>query len=157
MNALFKRAIALYKNLKTIGGIFPSVLSAANNYVYPVIPISPLLKLRATLLTLASCIVLTGWALSFITSAVLPTDEKRIRKRVIIYWVLAVIFFGLYFEGLALMEEHPAASSSTSAALDWLQVVLFALPFAFSAVAVVMSLGLIPPKSPSQPNSTLDS
>jgi len=26
MNALFKRAIALYKNLKTIGGIFPSVL-----------------------------------------------------------------------------------------------------------------------------------
>src|ERR1043166_9362351 len=112
MNSAFKQVIALYKNLKTIGGIFPSVLSAANNYVHQVMPISPLLKLGATLLTLASCIVVTGWALSFITSAVLPTDSKRIRKRVIIYWGLAVISFGLYFVGLALMKEHPAASSS---------------------------------------------
>ena len=151
MNALFKQAMALYKNLKTIGGIFPSAVSAANNYVYQVMPISPLLKLRATLLTVASCIVLTGWALSFIASAVLPTDAKRIRKRVIIYWVLAAVSFGLYFVALALMEEHPAASRSTSAALDWLQVLLFALPFSLSAVAVVMSLGLIPPKSASQP------
>ena len=107
MKSRYSELVALYKNLKTIGGILPPVVSAANNYVHQVIPISPLLRLFATLLTFVSCVVATGWALSFVGSATLPADSKRIRRRAIIFWVLGAASFGLYFIVLVLMEEHP--------------------------------------------------
>src|SRR2546425_448232 len=93
----FKKVWSLYKEGKAILGIVPAVIALFNNYVYTFIPLSPLLRLWATIFTLLFGVFTVG-----LTAAVIGAKSNSVHLR---GWLIAIVAscpftvlasFGLY-------------------------------------------------------------
>ena len=131
--------VTALKDIRSVYGAFPVVLGALNNYVFPVIPITPLLRPKATLLVAVFGAIAVLWALSY--SSDVPKDASgnaKLRKSGIglvmvgLIWLFVYIVFSSYF------EEHNPQTPVWNHVVDLAQAALFAFPWALWSASFVL-------------------
>lgn len=129
----------LAKDVRARFGLIAVALGVVNNLVFPVIPISPLLRGLATLFLLIFCFLAILWAHSFSKDLpVGPAGNSRLRKWGLWAFVLGLLLMVGYFASAEYFHLHDVQEEVLNRVVDVGQALLFALPWMFWSAAGVL-------------------
>jgi hypothetical protein len=127
------------KDIRSVYGAFPVVLAALNNYVFPVMPITPLLRPKATLLVVVFGTFASLEALSYSSDVPKdPSGNARLRKSGIGLVILGLIYLFVYVVFSSYFEEHNPQTPVLNHVVDLAQAALFAFPWALWSASLVL-------------------
>ncbi len=120
-------------------GAIPTICGVLNNLVFPVIPITPLLRGLAVLILLVSCTLAVLWALSF--SNDVPKDvtgNAKLRKYSLVISGFGVALVIAYFAFATYFNQHDVQNIVLNRVVDGVQAILFASPWTLWSAACVL-------------------
>ncbi len=118
------------KDLRTVIAMLPALLAVFNNAIFAIIPLTPLLRARASFLVvftaLASVVITHRYAES---AASHRRKSRQLIRLGIISGASGIVMLGVYGVFLTYIQVHPPSDPIFDTLLDWIQIVLFTVPF----------------------------
>jgi hypothetical protein len=127
------------KDVRAVYGAIPTACGVLNNLVFPVIPITPLLRGLAVLILLVSCTLAVLWALSFSNDVPKdPVGNTRLRKYSLVISVFGVALLIGYFAFATYFNQHDVQNLVLNGVVDAVQATLFASPWTLWSASLVL-------------------
>lgn len=118
------------KDLRTVVAMLPALLAVFNNAVFAIVPLTPVLRARASFLivftALASIVITHRYALSTRNR---KTKSRELIRLAVLSGAGGILLLGVYGIFLTYIQVHPANDPIVDTILDWLQILLFTAPF----------------------------
>lgn len=131
-----KRILGAYSEPNSLWGNTPTAVAIINNYLFMFMPLSPLLRMWATVFTAFFSFFAAGLTVSLIRDRSGSADLRNWLRRTVVWWTIAgFAAFGFYLCMIVVLERL-SYNRFTSIILDIVQVALFLVPFACWSVAI---------------------
>jgi len=130
-----KTGLESLKEIKSLLGLIPEALAWINNYFYNLIPLSPLLRFRASVSAVLFGLIAVGLTASKINDKVGASDLRMWLRRIVAAWALGgFIVLASYIYLIGVFEQY-SYNRGLSILFDFAQIALFAFIFVCWSVA----------------------
>ena len=129
MTRLHKLGSSL-RDLRTVVGMVPALLAVFNNAIFAIIPLTPLLRPRATFLVILTALISFAMTHNYASNRVKKRpDVVGLLRLALAFGLLGLLLLGVYGVSLTYIQVHPPSDPVFDALIDWLQIVFFTAPF----------------------------